>query len=190
MIVPARPLEPSARSLPVATVAFVLADWAYRQVGDSFVPGGPLDEIAHLSTTLIILWVLGRRVCDRFLVPALIASVAIDADHIPGELGSDIITRGTPRPYTHSLLTIVVVLVAAVLWRRRRDILLGVAIGLGIHFWRDMAESDAGVSLLWPFSDHPFTFSHTLYLVVMAAFVALAAIRCRRPARRRACHAS
>ncbi|MGZ4178318.1 MAG: metal-dependent hydrolase [Solirubrobacteraceae bacterium] len=173
--------------MAAAALILVLADWAYRLAGDSVVPGGPLDETAHLMTTLIVLWALGRRVCDRFLVPALLASVAIDADHVPGALGHDFLTHGTPRPYTHSLLSIVVVLLAAALWRRRRDLLLGVALGLAIHFWRDMSESGAGVSLAWPVSDHSFMLSHTGYLVAMALFAAVAALSSRFPARRSAC---
>lgn len=172
----------SARALAAAVVALVLVDWAYRQVGDSFFPGGPLDEIAHLLTTLIVLWALGPRICERFLVPALVASVAIDLDHVPRELGQHFLTRGTPRPYTHSLLSIVVVLAVAALWRRRRDVVLGIAIGLAIHFWRDMSEADAGVALLWPFSDHSFTLSHAGYLIVMGLLAAVAAGRCRRAA--------
>ena len=54
-------------------------------------------------------------------MPALISSVAIDLDHIPGRLSVGWLTAGTPRPYTHSLLTIAVVLVSAWVLRRRRE---------------------------------------------------------------------
>ena len=162
--------DPLAAALALASALLAAADWAYTMAGDSFFPGGPLDEIAHFFTTLLVLWALGPRVCKRFLVPAHIASVAIDADHIPGQLGINWLTAGTPRPYTHSLLTIAVVLVIAALWRRRRDLALGVAIGLAIHFWRDMAEGDNGVSLLWPVSYHSFQYPHGVYVAVMASF--------------------
>jgi inner membrane protein len=185
-----RILRLSPRSLLGATVALALADWLYRLAGDSVVPGGPLDEAAHLLTTLIILWALGPRVCDRFLIPALVASVAIDLDHIPADLGTDFLTHGTSRPYTHSLLTLIIVLAAAALWRSRRVLLLGVGIGLVIHFWRDMSESGAGVSMAWPVSYHSFEISHTGYLIVMAVFVGMAAVRCRYPARPTASRAS
>jgi inner membrane protein len=175
-------LRLSIPALAAAVVGLALADWAYRLAGDSVFPGGPLDEIAHLLTTLIVLWALGPRVCDRFLAPALVASVAIDLDHIPGELGHDFLTWGTQRPYTHSLLSIAVVLAVAALWRSRRNVVLGVAIGLAIHFWRDMSEADAGVSLLWPFSRHSFTLSHGGYVIVMVLFAAAAALRCQRRA--------
>ncbi|MFZ1994245.1 MAG: metal-dependent hydrolase [Solirubrobacteraceae bacterium] len=175
-------LRLSAPALAAAAIGLVLADWVYRLAGDSVFPGGPLDEAAHLLTTLIVLWAVAPRIRDRFLIPALVASVVIDLDHVPAELGRDFLTQGTSRPYTHSLLSIGVVLLGASLWRSRRDVMLGVAIGLAIHFWRDMSEADAGVSLLWPISDHSFTLSHGGYLLVMGLFTAAAAVRCRRRA--------
>jgi inner membrane protein len=111
-------------------------------------------------------------------MPAMIASVAIDLDHIPGRLGADWLTAGTPRPYTHSLLTIAVVVAIALLWRRRRDLMLGLAIGLAIHFWRDTMEGDTGVSLLWPISNRPFQYPHDVYLGATAVFVLIGAARC------------
>lgn len=175
----------SPATLALATILLAGADWAYRLAGDSFIPGGPLDELAHLFTTLLVLWALGPRICERFLAPALIASVAIDLDHIPQQFGAQWLTAGTPRPYTHSLLTIAVVLLIAVLWRRRRDLTLGIAVGLAIHFCRDMAEGGSGVSLLWPISDHSFQYPHGVYVAVMALFVLIAAARCARASRNR-----
>lgn len=163
----------------LATVVFLFADWGESKAGASFIPGGPLDETAHFLTMLIVLWALGDRVWQRFGPAALVASVAIDVDHVPQYLGYDFWTRGTPRPYSHSLLTIAVVLVLAVLWRRRRDVLLGVALGLVAHFWRDLSEAGSGVALLWPFSDHSFSLSQTSYLLIMAAFVAIDGWKCR-----------
>ncbi len=162
-----------------ATLCFLAVDLGAREAGASAWPGGPLDEAAHLLTTLLVLWAFGSRL-RRFLVPALIASVAIDIDHIPGQLGSEWLTAGTPRPYTHSLLTIVIVLGVALIWRRRRTLWLGVAIGLALHFGRDMGEGGAGVSLLWPFSRHGFQYPHGYYLAVMAGFVMLGAHRLSR----------
>jgi inner membrane protein len=179
------PLRLSARTLGAAVVGLVAADWAFRLAGDSVFPGGLLDEIAHVLTTLIVLWALGPWIWDRFALPALVASVAIDLDHVPGQLGDEFLTRGTSRPYTHSLLTIAVVLVAAALWRSRRDVMLAIALGLAIHFSRDMSEADAGVALLWPFSDHSFTLWHAGYLIVMGLFAAAGAVRCRRAPRAR-----
>lgn len=177
----------SPRLLVLAVVAFALADWGETLAGSSFFPGGPLDETAHLMTMLLVLWALGGRVLDRFGAAALVASVAIDLDHVPQYLGDDVLTRGTPRPYSHSLLTIIVVLIVAVVWSRRRDFCLGIALGLAFHFWRDLSEPGSGVALLWPFTDHSFSFSPTGYLLVMGAIVAFDAWKCwaRRPSARR-----
>ena len=169
-------LAPSPTCLVVAAILLAVGDWAARLAGDSVIPGGPLDELAHLLTTLLVFWALGSRARKRFLVPALIASVAIDIDHIPDRLGVDWLTAGTPRPYTHSLLMIVVLITAAVMWRRRSDVLVGLAIGLGIHLFRDMGEGGSGVSLLWPFSYHSFQYPHGLYVAAMAALVLLDAV--------------
>lgn len=170
--------------LACATLCFAVADLGARRAGNSAVPGGPLDEAAHLLTTLIVLWACGPRV-RRYLGPALVASVLIDADHLPGQFGADWLTAGTPRPYTHSLLTIAIVLALAAVWRRRRVVCLGVAIGLALHFWRDMGEGGAGVSLLWPFSRHSFQYPHGYYLAVMAVAVAYDAVLLVRQARPR-----
>jgi inner membrane protein len=162
----------------LVALVFFATDWGSTLAGGSNFPGGPLDETAHLLTTLLVFWAIGRR-ADRYLVPALVASVVIDVDHLPGRLGSDWLTAGTPRPYTHSLLTVLIVLLAAGLWRRRRDLLLGVAIGLTIHFWRDLADPGSGVSILWPASLHPFAVSHRGYLLVMVVLTGVGAFRAR-----------
>jgi inner membrane protein len=161
----------------IAAALLLIADGGTELAGGSTFPGGPLDEAAHLLTALLVLWAVGGRACERFLVPALIASVAIDLDHIPQRLGSDWLSGGTPRPYTHSLLTLAIVLLAALLWRRRRDVMLGLAIGLALHLWRDMSEPESGVALFWPLSKHSVTMPHSSYLIVMAAVIATAAWR-------------
>ena len=169
----------SAAPLTAATVVFLTADWGSHLAGSSVFPGGPLDETAHLLTTLLVLWALGAGVSQRFMVPALMASVAIDLDHVPGELGADWLTAGTPRPYTHSLLTVAVVLAAALACRRQRILLLGVAFGLALHLWRDTSEPGNGVSLFWPFSYRAVRLSHAGYLLGMGLVVAVAAYRVR-----------
>lgn len=146
----------------------LLTDWAYRRVGDSFVPGGPLDETAHFLTALLLLQALPRRQRAKLAVPALIASVAIDLDHVPQYLGYYFFTAGTPRPYTHSLLTLLVLVALAFAVRRHRTLLLALALGVALHFFRDLAEGGGGIALLWPFSDRSFSYDHTTYLALMA----------------------
>jgi inner membrane protein len=169
----------SPPSLALAAFGLVAADVGSRLAGNSVVPGGPLDEAAHLLTTLLILWALDPRASERFVVAALAASVAIDIDHVPGELGAGWLTAGTPRPYTHSLLTVALVVAAALAWRRRRVLMLGVAFGLALHLWRDMSETGSGVSLFWPFSYRSVRLSHAAYLAVMALAVTAGACRLR-----------
>jgi hypothetical protein len=182
-------LKPKLLTPTVARLAFVggvlaLSDWGSELAGNTFLPGGPLDELAHLCTCLLVLWALGRGPTERFLGPALVVSVAIDLDHVPGQLGIDWLTAGTPRPYTHSLSTIAVVLVAALMVRRRRDLLLGIAVGLVVHFWRDLSEPGSGVSLLWPWSYRAFQLPHASYVAAMTVIVAVGAWQSRLAAAR------
>jgi len=194
---PATILALTPARLAAAVVIFAAADWAYMGAGDSFFPGGALDETAHFLTMLLILWALGDRfLVPRIAVPALVATVVIDADHIPGYLGYDFLTAGTPRPYTHSLLTVAVVLAIASLWRRHRVSVLAAALGIAVHLWRDLSESSGGVSifatprpsvsLLWPWTTHAFSLPHASYLGVLAVVVAVCVGRCRRAPRVRA----
>lgn len=138
------------------------------------MPGGPLDEGAHLATGALILLALGRPLTDRFGRALLAASVLIDLDHIPGQLGVDWITSGTPRPYTHSLLTLGLLAGLAIGWRRRRPEVLGALVGVAGHLYRDLAESGSGVSLLWSWSNHRFSLPHGAYLASMLMLAAVA----------------
>lgn len=154
----------------VCAAIFVVADWADQQAGGSFFPGGLLDEPAHFLTALLLLQALpaGRR--RTLAVPALIASVAIDLDHVPQYLGYQFLTVGTPRPYTHSLTTLALLLALALAVRRQRTLFSGLALGVVLHFFRDLAEGNGGggVALLWPLSDHAYSYPHPIYLAVMA----------------------
>jgi inner membrane protein len=164
--------------LALVALVFVVSDTAYQHAGDGLFPAGALDEVAHLTTAILIVAAGPRVIRSRFLGPALIASVAIDADHVPQYLGYRFFTHGVPRPYTHSLLTIAIVLFGAVVWRRRRDLLLGLALGLCLHFFRDLAEGNgSGMALLWPFSAHAFSYSHTVYLAIMVSVICLDALK-------------
>jgi inner membrane protein len=169
--------RPSAPTVCIAGIGLAGADWAYQRAGDSAWPGGPLDETAHLLTALLVLWALGRRATERVGLAALIASVAIDLDHVPDRLGAGWITAGTPRPYTHSLLTVALILSAALVRRRRAELLIGLALGTAIHLWRDLAETGSGVSLLWPFSYQSFSLPHATYVAAIVAVAIVASLR-------------
>jgi inner membrane protein len=164
--------------LALIAIMFVASDAAYQHAGDGLFPAGALDEVAHLTTAILVLVAGPRVIRNRFLGSALIASVAIDADHIPGYVGYDFFTEGVPRPYTHCLLTVAIVLLGAALWHSRRDLLLGIALGLCLHFFRDLAEGNgSGVALLWPVSRHAFSYSHTIYLAIMVSVICMDALK-------------
>ena len=112
--------------LAAAALAFDAAD---RRIPFGVWTTGPVDEVAHLATAALGLLVLARFIDAprRFYVAALIASVAIDVDHVPLYLG--LLGNQAQRPVTHSLST-VAVFVAAAVFRMHRAVLAGVATGL------------------------------------------------------------
>jgi inner membrane protein len=159
-------------------------------------PTGPVtyglaDEPAHLATGVVLLLAVaalaGGRLPLPFVAAALVATVAIDLDHVPGLLGSHLITGELPRPYTHSVLTIAVLLALASVLKpdRRRQIALGLAFGVSAHLLRDVATGP-GVPLLWPLSDDVVRMPYEIYPAALALVSLAAALRMRpRPASRR-----
>jgi membrane-bound metal-dependent hydrolase YbcI (DUF457 family) len=92
----------------------------------------------------------------------LIASVLVDLDHLPSELGHEWLrleARG--RPYPHTALTVLVTALVAAATRRRAW--WGATLGLALHFTRDLTDTDSGVRLLWPLSAHEFYAPPALY---------------------------
>jgi membrane-bound metal-dependent hydrolase YbcI (DUF457 family) len=168
-------IRPSRSALLSMAVVLFATDQVLLHTRDAAWSAGPLDETAHFLTGALVLAAVGAYMDRSFAVGLLAASVLIDLDHVPGRLGIDWITNGTQRPYTHSLLTVAVGSVAALLWRSRRSLLLGVILALAFHFLRDMSESRAsGVPLLWPWSYHSYTSPHWIYVVSMGAVLVAA----------------
>ena len=147
--------------LAAAALAFDAAD---RRIPFGVWTTGPVDEVAHLATAALGLLVLARFIDAprRFYVAALIASVAIDADHIPLYLG--LLGNQAQRPVTHSLSTVAVFVAAAAASRRYRAVLAGVATGLVLHFARDIAEGYPGVRVFWPLQDNSWMVSYWWFL--------------------------
>jgi inner membrane protein len=137
-----------------------------------FALTGLVDWTGHIATGIVLVALL--RPPRRMAVAIIVFSVILDLDHIPLELGSDVLTAGTPRPYTHSLLTVVVVLAIAGL--TRSQIALAAAIGIAGHLLRDLGTGD-GVALLWPLSDDAMSIPFALYVGVLAGLAAVAALR-------------
>ena len=162
------------RAYPMLLAGVALGfDAADRRVQFDVVSTGPLDEVAHLATGALGLLALACLidVPRRFYVAGLIASVAIDLDHIPLYLG--LLGDKNQRPVTHSLLTVLVVAGAAAISRRHRAVLAGVVTGLVIHFARDIAEGPPGVRMLWPLQDTAWTASFWWFLGMIIAFTAV-----------------
>jgi membrane-bound metal-dependent hydrolase YbcI (DUF457 family) len=140
---------------------------------------GLLDEPAHLATAVVLLLALGAfgtRLSGVFIVGAAIASVAIDIDHIPGILGSQLLTGGEPRPYSHSLITVLaLVLVGQGARGRTRQLALGAAFGVGAHLLRDLATGP-GVPLLWPASGAVIAMPYPIFATTLALAASIAAV--------------
>ena len=138
-----------------------------------------LDESAHAATGLLALAALGLQFRTSVVLAVLAGSLLIDLDHIPHAFGSHVLEHGIPRPYTHSLGTLIVVFVIALILSdgaHRRLAVVG-ALALALHFFRDLAEpGSAGVALLWPLSNHAFAVGYGWFaaLVVILATIALA----------------
>jgi membrane-bound metal-dependent hydrolase YbcI (DUF457 family) len=177
----------SSRRPDLATLAFALVGfvfgldllWSLLADSTGSVFYGLIDEPAHLATCAIallaVLGVAGHRISWRFALAALVASVALDIDHVPGYLGSHFLTGSLPRPYTHSALLIVVLLGAGSLSRRRnaRQLLFGVAFGVSAHLLRDLATGP-GVSFLWPLEEAPVNVPYAFYAATLV--VAMSAL--------------
>jgi inner membrane protein len=146
--------------------AIAVTDHVVHQQQLPFLWRGLMDEPCHLATAMIVLGALarwrGRPPSSRFAWAMLSASVLIDLDHLPLELGSGVLTAGTPRPYTHALWALVLLAVTAAAARHRHQvsgsgragtvavIAAGAAWGVAAHFLRDVAT--APISLWWPVS--------------------------------------
>ena len=160
--------------LPLLLAGVALAfDAADRRVPFSVLATGLLDEPAHLATGALGLLALACFIDAprRFYVAGLIASVAIDLDHIPLYLG--LLGNQDQRPVTHSLTTVLMIALAAAVSRRHRAVLAGCVAGLLIHFARDIAEGPPGVRMLWPIRDTAWTASFWWFLAMIITFTAV-----------------
>jgi membrane-bound metal-dependent hydrolase YbcI (DUF457 family) len=159
--------------------------WSLLEGSTGMLAYGLFDEPAHLATCAIALLALaalaGTRLPSRFAVAALIASVAIDLDHLPGYLGSHALTGSLPRPYGHTLLLAAVLVGIGCASRRRdtRQIALGAALGVSAHLLRDLATGP-GVPLAWPVSSDVVTIPYAFFAASLGIAVA-AVVAARRP---------
>lgn len=143
-----------------------------------------IDWSGHLATgALVLLAARGAHHPDLrsrgFCAGVLFGSVVIDADHAPAELFHRYwLTAGTPRPYSHSALTVLVLTGVALLRRRHpqwRRVATGLAAGVAFHLVRDTAIPVAsGVSLWWPLTDRSVHSTQQFYVGVLVAMAVVA----------------
>lgn len=176
--------------LPAALVALVgLLDLAGRATPFQILLTGLLDEPAHLATaTLVLLAVAGGPWLARnptLTVTALAASVLIDVDHVPLYAGVPHVADSGGRPFSHSLTTVVILAAAWLVTGRRWPVLAGAAIGVCLHFTRDIATGP-GLQLFWPVSwavtRLPYSTYVTLIVILGVVATGRALAARRRPA--------
>ena len=167
--------------MALLTVVICL-DLLWSGIADSTgtVAYGLVDVPAHLAVcalALLAFSALARRwPSRRFALAALLASVAIDVDHLPGQLGWQGLEGSLPRPYTHSMLPIAALAALAVASRRpaRREIWAGIGFGITAHLLRDVATGP-GVSLGWPLWSDPVVLPYVFFVAALAGFAAAVA---------------
>jgi inner membrane protein len=156
-------------------VVIALLDAVARSQAWSVPVTGLLDEPAHLATAWLALCALTPRQAPPWLWrSALVASVAIDVDHVPLYLTGGWFAVGDGRPPTHSFALILVLMATGLLGQRARWA-LGAATGVLLHLVRDLATGP-GVAVLWPISDTAIRVPYRYYvgLVVLLAAAACA----------------
>jgi membrane-bound metal-dependent hydrolase YbcI (DUF457 family) len=156
----------------LAGLVFALdLSWALTGAYTGSIFYGLVDEPAHLATCAVALCLValsGRELSRTFIVAALIASVAIDLDHVPQHIGLDFLTAGTSRPYLHCGLSVLIPALAAVALPKWGPVLLGIAFGFAAHLTRDLVTGP-GVPLALPFSDASVRLPYLLYAVALGA---------------------
>jgi len=167
--------QPAVCAPSMACILIVLLD-RLLTLRDWNIPlRGLMDEPAHLLTAALVMssfprgWLRGRWPW------ALIGSVAIDLDHIPMYTFARGLAEGG-RPPTHSLATVAVLTVLGVALSRRGRVLVGLAMGVGLHLVRD-AATGPGIPLLWPASGSDIVVPYLGYACWLAVATCIATWR-------------
>lgn len=164
---------------PAAVVAVGGLD-AALQTRDWSVPVmGMLDDSAHVATAGVILAALLPQHAARLAPWALAGSVLIDLDHVPLYAWGALSTGPDRRPGTHSLITVAALGLAAAAIPRLRTPLSGLALGVLLHFVRDIGTGP-GLPVLWPAARKSFRVRYASYSLPLSAMAAVTAIRRRR----------
>ena len=148
--------------------------------GSGVVVIGAVDEPAHLATALLCLLALGGPRLPlrhrQFFVIAAAMAVLIDLDHLALYAHVPHVSLPGGRPYSHSLVTPLLLLGVAAVWRRARPVLVAAALGVGLHFVRDIATGP-GLPIWWPLQDSEHLLPYGLYLGVIACVAGIATLR-------------
>lgn len=169
--------------VPGGLLALVFAiDAVLARLPFTIARTGALDEAAHLATAALALLAANPPATlvehRTTMLSALAASVLIDVDHIPLYLGISQVADGG-RPFSHSLVAVGIASAAALALPRRRSVLAGVALGLCLHFIRDIATGP-GLPLFWPVSTAEVRLPYRLYTSLLVACAALGTLRALR----------
>jgi inner membrane protein len=137
---------------------------------------GALDEAAHLLTAWLV---LDAFMTNRTVWPwVLLGAVAIDLDHIPLYLSDAPTLTSGGRPLTHGLLTVAGLLLMAAAVPRLRTAAGGLALGVLLHFPRDLVTGP-GLPLLWPLLHENLRLPYWTYLLALAAVATAGLLRRR-----------
>lgn len=166
--------------LPAGLLTVVLALDVLRTVRPhGILVNGALDEPAHLATSALTLTALADQATLRrhgtVTLSALLASIAIDVDHVPIYAGASHLAAGG-RPFSHSLATVAALLAASRALPRRRGVLIGAAVGVGLHFLRDVGTGP-GLPLWWPVSTRDVRVTYSRYIASLTGLAGLGTAR-------------
>jgi inner membrane protein len=157
----------------IALLSIFLVDYYFLVARPSLVVIGLLDEIAHAATAAICLLATWRAFSIWFAAGCLGGAVLIDFDHLPAILVSGEGALDAGRPYSHSIATLLILLVlSGLLTRGGRSLALGASFGVATHLVRDMATG--GVPLFWPLDNRSVEIYYGLYggvMVLLAGIV-------------------
>lgn len=163
--------------LPAGLVSVICcSDALLRARAKGILAIGALDEPAHLATAALVLMAGQRpeRLIERRREVAitLAAAVLIDLDHLPMYAGVPHVDAGG-RPFTHSLSTVLsLAVLSRALPRHRRPWAKAAALGVSLHFVRDIATGP-GLPVWWPVSTRSVRLPYPAYAISMAGLAAL-----------------
>ena len=170
----------SSPLLPVLLFVLVVVVDAGRSTRPlSLLLDGVTDEVAHGATAALALLCLYSgstlRRQARLATAALLASVLIDLDHV-------LLYAGVPhvaangRPYSHSGVTVGLLLVLSCAWPRRRMVLRGAALGVTLHLLRDVATGP-GLPIWSSEGSFDLRVPYSWYATALAFFAVIAILR-------------